>query len=393
MQSFEFLCVSRIVFGCGTAQRIADLAASLGRTALLVSNAGQPGQGGVIDRVADQLSAAGIGCSCYRQSGEPTITDVDQALQLARGSGCDVVIGLGGGSAIDAAKAVAGLLANGGSPLDYMEVIGRGMPLERPATPWIAVPTTAGTGAEVTKNAVLGSSAQHFKASLRSEHLLARIAVIDPELAVPVSRETTASSGMDALCQLIESYTSNRAQPITDALAVQGIRLAARALPRVCADGSDIDARQDMALAALLSGITLANAGLGAVHGFAAPLGANLPIPHGTICAALLPQVVRANLAALQAEGEQHPILERYAVVGRLLSGQDSLPPTAACQAAVQSLLDLAAQLQIPRLSEFGLRPDQFPELIALARQASSMRYNPVILSDTALTEILANAC
>jgi alcohol dehydrogenase class IV len=294
---------------------------------------------------------------------------------------------------MDAAKAVAGLLANGGTPLDYMEVIGRGQPLRRPAIPWIAVPTTAGTGAEVTKNAVLGSPDRHFKASLRSEHLLARIALVDPELGLGVAPEITARTGMDALCQLIESFTSNRAQPITDALAAQGIRLAARALPRVYTDGSDLDARQDMALAALLSGICLANAGLGAVHGFAAPMGANLPIPHGTVCAALLPHVVRANVTALRAENDADQRLERYAQVGRMLTGQHTLGPDEARRAAVQFLEDLIRRLDIPPLGSFGLEPPRFPELITLARQASSMRYNPVVLSDEALLEILERAC
>ncbi len=393
MAPFEFFCVPRIVFGCGTFQRIAELTAPMGNNAMLVTNAGQPGDDGVIDRVSRTLSTAGIGTTVYRQTGEPTVSDVDQAVTLARRSGCDVVIGLGGGSAIDAAKAVAGLLTNGGAPLDYMEVIGQGLPLTKPAAPWIAMPTTAGTGAEVTKNAVLGSPAQHFKASLRSEHLLARIALIDPELAVPVRPEITARSGLDALCQLIESYTSNRAQPISDALAVKGIRLAAAALQRAFADGSDLDARQDMAMAAMLSGITLANVGLGAVHGFAAPMGANLPIPHGTVCAALLPHVVRANIAALQAESNEHPCLERYADVGRIVTGQDELESAEARHVAVQFLEDLTLQLGIPSLGAFGLEPHQFPDLVALAGKASSMRYNPVVLSDEALTEILSKAC
>ncbi len=393
MAPFEFLCVPRLVFGCGTSQRIAELTAPLGNRVMLVSNAGQVGDGGVIDQVTALLSAGGIDATLYRQTGEPTVSDVDQAATLARQSECNVVIGMGGGSAIDAAKAVAGLLTNGGSPLDYMEVIGQGLPLTKPAAPWIAVPTTAGTGAEVTKNAVLASPAQHFKASLRSEHLLARIALIDPELAIPVRQEITACSGMDALCQLIESYTSNRAQPISDALAIKGIELAAGSLARAFTDGTDLDARQNMAMAAMLSGITLANVGLGAVHGFAAPMGANLPIPHGAVCAALLPHVVRANIAALQAESVEHPCLERYAEVGRILTGQSELGPAAARGAAVQFLEDLTCRLQIPRLGTLGLESRQFPDLVALARKASSMRYNPVILSEDALTEILTRAC
>ena len=392
MDAFDFFCVPRIVFGCGTFQRIAELSAGLGRAAMVVTNAGSPGDGGVVDRLADLLADSGLQTTCYRQRGEPTVDSVEQALDAARGAECDLVIGLGGGSAIDAAKAVAGLLTNGGSPLDYMEVIGRGQPLLKPAAPWMAVPTTAGTGAEVTKNAVLGSPERRFKASLRSEHLLARIALVDPELAVTVSPEVTARSGMDALCQLIESYTSIRAQPITDALAIKGIALAAGALSRVYADGGDLLARQDMAMAALLSGITLANVGLGAVHGFAAPLGANFPIPHGTVCAALLPPVVAANIAALRAESADHPVLARYAEIGRTVTGNGGLGPAEARRALVDFLADLVWRLEIPSLGSLGVRVEHFVELVALARKASSMRYNPVVLSVPTLIEILATA-
>jgi len=392
MTAFDFFCLGRIIFGRQTVNRIGELSAALGKRALVVTNAGQPGAGGVVDRLAALLDAAGVAMTCCQQRGEPTVTDVEQSLQTAKSANCDLVIGLGGGSAIDAAKAVAGLMTNPGSPLDYMEVVGKGRPLTQPAAPWIAVPTTAGTGAEATRNAVIGCPEKKFKASLRSEHLLARLALIDPELAVGAPPEVTAASGLDALCQLIESYTSNRAGPLTDALALQGVRLAATALPRVCADGSDLDARESMALAALLSGITLANAGLGAVHGFAAPLGANFPIPHGAVCAALLPHVVEANIAALAAESGQHPYLERYAELGRRLNGNSTLSRAEALEACRRFLFDLVHQLRIPPLRDFGLQPAHVPDLVALARKASSMRYNPVILADETLTQILTAA-
>ncbi len=392
MTAFEFFCLGRIVFGRGTFQRIGELSAAFGRHALLVTNAGQPGDGGVVDRLAALLEASGVAMTCYLQHGEPTVTDVEQALRTARSATCDMVIGLGGGSAIDAAKAVAGLLTNPGSPLDYMEVVGKGQPLRQPAAGWIAVPTTAGTGAEATRNAVIGCPEKRFKASLRSEHLLAKIAVIDPELAVTAPPEVTAASGLDALCQLIESYTSNRAQPLTDALALQGVSLAATALPRVCAEPTDLDVRESMALAALFSGITLANAGLGAVHGFAAPLVANFPIPHGTVCAALLPHVVAANIDALTAESTEHPFLDRYAELGRRLTGSPALDRAEALDACRRFLFDLVYQLDIPPLWTFGLRRGHVPDMVALARKASSMRYNPVALSDETLTHILTAA-
>src|SRR5258706_9575984 len=188
-----------------------------------------------------------------------------------------------------------------------MEFIGKGGKIPGPAAPWIAVPTTAGTGAEVTRNAVIGSPEHKFKASIRSENLLAKVALIDPELQVGVPPEVTAASGMDALCQLIESYTSTGAGVLTDALAERGMNLAIGAILRAYRDGNDLEAREQMALAALFSGITLTNAGLGAVHGFAAPLGANFPAPHGVICARLLPAVIAANREALRRLDEDHP--------------------------------------------------------------------------------------
>lgn len=392
MEPFEFYSVPRLVVGRGTVQRIGELAAERGRTALVVTNAGRAGDGGVTDRLTECLTQAGVRAVIWQQQGEPVIRDIEQATDLARQASCDLAIGLGGGSAIDAAKAVAGLLSNGGSPLDYLEVIGRGQKLSRPAAPWIAVPTTAGTGAEVTRNAVLGCPEKRFKASLRSAHLLASVAVIDAELAVGVSREVTASSGMDALCQLIESYTSNRAQPMSDALALAGIALAVRALPRAWADGQDLEAREDMALAALWSGLTLANVGLGAVHGFAAPLGANFPVPHGTVCAALLPHVMAANVQALRSAARDHPWLQRYAVIGRSLTGQQGLEVSPAIECGLGFVLELVRRLEIPGLRRFGLGEHHVAEMVGWARQASSMRYNPVVLSDEALSDVLRKA-
>jgi len=359
---------------------------------MIVTNAGEPGDGGLADRLATLLSAANADSHYFRQRGEPSVEDVGQALEIARRESCDVVIGLGGGSAIDAAKAVAGLLTNGGSPLDYMEVIGKGRKLTQPSAPWIAVPTTAGTGAEVTRNAVIGCPEKQFKASLRSGHLLARIAMVDPELGVNVRPEITARSGMDALCQLIESYTSNKAQPITDALALQGVSLAAPALARAFSDGADLEAREDMAMAALLSGITLTNVGLGAVHGFAAPAGANYPIPHGSLCAVLLPHVVSANVAALRAESAEHPGLAKYEAIGRALTDDDGLRDESAIEAGVTFLADLVDRLNIPGLREFEFQPERFGELVGLAQKASSMRYNPIVLSEDVLMDILHKA-
>jgi alcohol dehydrogenase class IV len=379
VKAFELYSVPRVVFGRGEVRHLGQLTAGFGRRALVVYNGS-----GLGERMAEVLGAAGVESVLRRQRGEPIVADVDAAVTEARERGCDVVIGTGGGSAIDAAKAVAGLLTNGSSAVDYMEVVGKGQKITRPATPWIAVPTTAGTGAEATRNAVIGLPEKRFKASLRSELLMARVAVIDPELGVDVPGEVTARSGMDALCQLIESYTSSGAQPVTDALALRGIELAAASLVPAFRNGHDVAAREGMAMAAYLSGVTLTNAGLGAVHGFAAPLGANYPVPHGTVCAALLPHVIAATLRAGGRE-----VMERYATIGRVLAGDSKLAAEGAAHACVRFTAGLVKELGIPPLSKFGMAEGDVSEMVGLARKASSMRFNPVVLSDEALAGVL----
>ena len=293
-----------------------------------------------------------------------------------RAGGCDGVIGCGGGSAIDAAKAVAALLANGGSASDYMEVVGQGKKLTRASVPWMAIPTTAGTGAEATRNAVIGLPEKRFKASIRGERTLAAIVVVDSELGRSTPAAVTASSGMDAVCQLVESYTSMGANPVTDALALQGMHRAARCLRRAYADGGDIEAREGMALAALLSGITLSSAGLGAVHGLAAPLGANFPIPHGTVCAALLAHH-SGRQCCCTAQQNAGPVLARYASLGRQLPGPAHAGDDQAIDALLAFAADLKRELQIPPLQQFGLNVEHIPAIIALARQSQQHEVQP----------------
>ncbi len=392
MSPFEFSSVGKIVFGRGKVAQLGELARGLGTVALVVHNGDDPGRGGAVDRAAASLEAAGVKVHYHRQRGEPKIADVDAGLAAARQHGCDLIIGLGGGSAIDAAKAVAGLLTNGGAAIDYMEVIGKGQKITKAAAPWIAVPTTAGTGAEVTKNAVIGSPEHQVKASLRSEYLLARIALVDPELQLGLPPAVIAASGMDALCQLIESLVSTGSQPVTHALSLQGFRLIAGNLVRSYRDPANIQLKEPVALAALLSGITLGNAGLGAVHGFAAPLGARFPIPHGVICARLLAPVVGANLNALRDAPVIPDAMEYYAVLGRILSFRDDMMRGSATNALLDFLTSLVRSLQIPNLSEYGLREEHVPSIVELARKTSSMKYNPVVLSDEALAGVLRAA-
>jgi len=391
MMAFAFYSVPQVVFGVGEFRRAGEIAAGLGRVAFIIYN----GSAVQAEKLVELLKAADVASSLYRQRGEPVVSGIDQAVEEARRAGCDVLIGLGGGSAIDAAKAVAALLANGGLASDYMEVVGKGQKINKAAMPWIAIPTTAGTGAEATRNAVIGLPDKNFKASIRNELLLPRVALVDPQLGVEVPPEVTARSGMDALCQLIESYTSTGASAMTDALALQGIPLAGVALPRAFHDGGDLAARQDMALAALFSGMTLTNAGLGAVHGFAAPIGANFPAPHGAVCAALLAPIMRANVTALLEHADKpasQPTLRRYAQIGRLLAHRPELDDTSAYQYGIWKIEAMVEELAIPKLSRFGLKTEDIPAMVELAKRASSMRYNPVKLSDEALAGALSSA-
>ena len=381
---FEFATATRIIFGEGTLREIGSLAAGFGKHAFVVG-------GKTLERLvplSTLLQAQGVNSTVFSVPGEPTVELVLAGVQQARAAQCDLVIGMGGGSALDAGKAIAALLTNPGDPLDYLEVIGRGKALPMPSAPYIAIPTTAGTGAEVTRNAVLAAPEQRVKVSLRSPFMLPRIALVDPTLTYAVPPSITASTGLDALTQCLEPYVSNQANPLTDALCREGIQRAARALRRAFEHGQDAAARADMAVASLCGGLALANAKLGAVHGFAAPLGGMFPAPHGVICARLLPLVMAANVQALQQRAPDSPILTRYAEVAHLLTGQ------AAAQAAagVTWVRDLCADLQIPPLATFGVTQADIPEVVAKAQKASSMQGNPLVLTTEELTEILREA-
>jgi alcohol dehydrogenase class IV len=389
---FSFETAARIVFGRGRLDEIGKRIAEHGRSALIVSNADRSGEQGLMARVEKLAAAESVAVETFWTHGEPDTECVDRGLEAARRIDAKVIVGIGGGSAIDAAKAMAGLMTNEGSCLDYMEVVGEGRPIRVPPLPWIAVPATAGTGAEVTRNAVIGSKEHAYKASIRSPMLLARVALVDPEIGVTVPPEVTARAGMDALTQCVESYTSNGANAMTDPLALQGVERAGRSLRRAVEHGDDLDAREDMALAALLSGITLTNAGLGAVHGLAAPLGARFPVPHGAVCAALLPRVMRANLDALRAENRSHPALRRYAEIGRRLTGRGDLSDDEAADAGAVVAADLARDLKIPGLGDLGVEEEEIDGVVGMARKASSMKFNPVELSAEILTEIIRKA-
>jgi alcohol dehydrogenase class IV len=385
---YEFATAGRIVVGPGSAAELPSLLAGIGRRALLVIGRGAAARSGPAAELARRLVEGGLVGATFAASGEPDIATVEEAARLAREAGCDMAIGVGGGSALDTAKAAAALAANDGGALDYMEVVGAGKPLERPALPIVAVPTTAGTGSEVTRNAVVAAPQSRAKASIRHPSLLPRLALVDSTLTHDLPPAVTAGSGLDALTQLIEPYVSRRAQPISDGLCLEGIARAARALRQAYRQPDNAAARETMATASLLSGLALANAGLGAVHGIAAPLGGAYPAPHGAACAALLPHVTATNIRALRRRDPDGPALPRYAHVAETLLGRAGTTP----DDLVAALRELVTELGIPPLMTYGLAEQGVPELAAQAAQASSTRANPIDLTEAELAEAIAAA-
>ncbi len=381
---FDFATATRIVFGPGRVGEAASAASSLGHRALIVVG-GTPAR---LDSFIRELKSQNVECTLFSISGEPTIPRVLDGIQTAKNEGCEIVIGYGGGSALDGAKAVAALIANPGNPLDYLEVVGSGNPLTHPCAPCICIPTTAGTGCEVTRNAVLLSPEHRVKVSLRSPRMLPLLAVVDPDLTRSLPPSITASTGMDALAQLIEPFVCNSANPMADAICSDGIRRAALWLRPAYDDGNNIQARENMALASLFGGLALTNAGLGAVHGLAAPLGGMFPVPHGVVCACLLPIVMDINLKALRARSDNSPALPRYDEIARLLTGNAS----ARAKEGIEWIHTLCSDLSLPRFSSFGLTENDLPAIAAKAQKSSSMKGNPVELTMEELTGILKAA-
>ena len=384
MSAFEFATAGRVIFGAGKLNGLADqLKGSVKRLLLVRGNSSD-----AIPRVREILSGQGIIFDEFSVHGEPTVDTVSEGVGLALQHGCDMVVGLGGGSVLDAGKAVSALATNRGDIFDYLEVIGRGKPLSNAPLPYIAIPTTAGTGTEVTRNAVIESPAHGVKVSLRSPMMLPSLALVDPELTYSLPAEVTASSGLDALTQLIEPFVSVKSNPMTDAICREGIRHAAKSLRLACRNGADALAREGMSLVSLFGGMALANAALGAVHGFAGPLGGMLHAPHGAICAKLLPLVMETNLNALASRHAGHPAIERYVEVAKIVTGN----PTAAAQDGVKWVSDLVSDLKIPSLSMHGMTAAHIPEAAQKTFNASSYKGNPIPLIEGELQEILEKA-
>ncbi|MCB9421981.1 MAG: iron-containing alcohol dehydrogenase [Ardenticatenaceae bacterium] len=381
---FEFATANRIIFGAGTSRQIAEYAQGFGKRPFLIT-----GQNSSRAEFAVQaLQNNGFTVTQFAITDEPSTPIVLEGVTLARDRACDFVIGIGGGSVIDGAKAIAALLTNDGQPLDYLEVVGKGQPLQNAPAPAIAVPTTAGTGAEVTRNAVLTVPEQRVKVSLRSPLMLPDVAIVDPELTYSMPPGVTAVTGLDALTQLIEPFVSHLANPLTDALCREGFQRAGQSLRRAYENGRDTNARNDMALASLLGGLALANAKLGAVHGFAGPIGGMFSAPHGAVCARLLPYTIEANVRALQSRQPENPALQRYTEIARILTGD----PAATVQDGVQWIQSLCADLQIPGLATYGLTANDLPTVVNQSKNASSMKGNPIQLSEAELMHILEQA-
>ncbi len=381
---FEFATATRIIFGPGTIGKVAKMSAKMGKRAFVV--AGSTGKRA--ETLLGQLAQQGVEYVGFNIRGEPTTTLAKEAVELARHNRSDLVVSIGGGSVLDTGKVVAAMLTNSGELEDYLEVVGAGEPLVRESAPHIAIPTTAGTGAEVTRNAVLSVVEHKVKVSMRSPLVLPFLAVVDPELTYSMPRSVTASTGLDALTQLIEAYVSNKANPLTDGICREGLIRAGRSLRRAYEDGSDTSAREDMALASLFGGLGLANAKLGAVHGFAGPLGGMFPAPHGVVCARLLPFIMETNVRALLDREPDSPAIARFDEVAQLLTDE----ATAKAPDGVTWIQDLCSRLSVPSLAEFGLTEADFPTGVEKAQRASSMKGNPIELTAAELLDILRKA-
>lgn len=390
ISAFSISRLPRILFGTGQLAEMPKLARSYGRKALLVTGVRSFRASSRWIWLTERLTEQGLSLEHIAVSDEPTPQLVDDAVAAFHGRRIDLVVAVGGGSVLDAAKAIAGLLRVGNSVMDYLEGVGPELPYQGPALPYIAVPTTAGTGSEATKNAVLSVRGKNgFKKSFRHELLVPQYAVVDPDLLATCPRELIAANGMDALTQLLESYVSTKTNPFTDALATSGLAAVRDGL-FAWYENSDQAAqgRAAMAYAALLSGIALAQTGLGAVHGLAAPLGAFFPIPHGVACGATVAAATAANIAALRERDPENTALQKYAHLGALLSGQDEVRGSTAADTLIRLLEDWTGRLRLPTLGHYGITETDLDSIVAHSR-SSSMKTNPVVLTDDELRAIL----
>jgi alcohol dehydrogenase class IV len=381
---FEFVSANRILFGEGMLDKAGQIASEFGKRALVVTGSGAVPLGSLW-RV---LESAGITGVAFHVETEPDVRTIITGLEQAKSHQCELVIGFGGGSVLDTGKAIAAMLTNPGVLMDYLEVIGDGKEIPNAAAPMIALPTTAGPGTEVTRNAVILSPEHQVKVSIRSHKMIPTVAIIDPELTYSMPPEVTASTGMDALTQVIEGYVSKRANPMTDIICREGIIRGSRSLLRAFLSGGDKSAREDMCLTSLFGGLALANGGLGAVHGFAGPIGGRFKAPHGVICASLLPYVMKYNVKASETISEPLKIQSRYRDIARWITGD----PQASIEDGVTWIAELAEALDIPGLNALGIERTDFNQIIEQSKVSSSMQKNPVMLDEAILKAILNEA-
>lgn len=378
--SFELTSPTRIIFGNGAFENVPALAAGLGNNVLLVTGGSQR----FSQELCISLEEKGLRTQIFAIGSEPTTEDISEAVRLCRKQECNVIVGLGGGSAIDAAKAIAAMATNPGELTNYLEVIGQNKPITEKPLPCIAIPTTAGTGSEVTKNAVIKSVGHSVKVSLRSEMMYPKIAVIDPRLSMQMSPELTAFTGIDALTHLLETFVSASLNPYLDMICSDGLTRISGFLERAFFNGNDLEARENMAFAAMLGGVALANGKLGAVHGFAGPLGGMFPAPHGVVCACLLPAVMKINIETLRNQGNTE-ILERFRKLAVILTAKNN----ATSEDGTNWIENLVKKLRVPSLSALNVTRESFSILAEKAKSASSMKGNPVLLNDRQLLKIL----
>jgi alcohol dehydrogenase len=394
IKPFSIARFPRIEFGPGSINKLPALAAFYGNTILLVTGAKSLQQSGAWPGIEQSLKVAGFAWHTLAISGEPSPQVVDEAVAAHRSSNIDLVVGIGGGSVLDAAKAIAGLLRVGEPVMNYLEGVGPEKKYQGPAVAFIAVPTTAGTGSEATRNAVLSVAGKDgFKKSFRDEQLVPEYALLDPDLLASCPPRLVAADGMDALTQLLESYVSSRTNPMTDALAWSGLTAARDGLlPWYEGSGDQSAARCAMAYAALISGITLAQTGLGSVHGLASPLGAFFPIPHGVVCGTLVAAATRINIDAMLSREPENPALDKYTKVSELLCRRQFSTQEQAWEELLELLDDWTQRLHLPTLDDYGVTPADFPHIVVHSR-GSSMKTNPIVLSDEEITAVLEQRC
>jgi alcohol dehydrogenase class IV len=381
--NFEFTTSSRIIFGCGSVAKVPGILDGKGHNILLVTGKNRERA----KPLTDKLPTGKYEVFTFGVVGEPTTEIISQGVEYAHKKNCELIIGFGGGSVIDSAKAIAALAPNKGRLMDYLEVIGKGSKLETDPLTFIAIPTTAGTGAEVTKNAVIHSPEYNVKVSLRSPLMFPDAAVIDPELTLSMPPEITATSGMDALTHLLETFVSNQSNTFIDNFCREGMKRIASSLRRAYDNSNDIQAREDMAFASLLGGMALSNVKLGAVHGFAGPMGGMFPVPHGAICALLLPAVMEVNIKAVSKQKPDSYYL-KFIEVAKILTGNSK----ARAEDGIHWAAEMVKYLKIPSLSDYGVTATDFPVVVEKAKRASSMKGNPLVLSDNELMEILVRS-